>query len=78
MAAEPGEAKSKAQKKRERQRQKQKGQAARDEVSRLLDQLGLTEYLWTLVEHEMDIGASATLGHPSVGAHVCVNLVAAM
>ena len=51
--------KSKAQMKRERQRQKQKEQAARDEVSALLDQLGLAEHLRLCLDNEMDIGATA-------------------
>ena len=49
-------AKSKAQMKRERQQQKQ---AARDEVSAVLDQLGLAEHLPLCLDNEMDIGATA-------------------
>ena len=67
-------AKSKAQLKRERQRRKQKEQAARDEVSAILDQLGLAEHLRLCMDNEMDIGASATLGPwppPFIGTLVC-------
>ena len=66
--------KSKAQLKRERQRRKQKEQAARDEVSAILDQLGLAEHLRLCMDNEMDIGASATLGPwppPFIGTLVC-------
>ena len=50
--------KSKAQMKRERQRQKHKEQAACDEVSAVLDQLGLAGHLPLCLDNKMDIGAA--------------------
>ena len=70
-AASPRAAiKSKAQKKRERQKQKQKEQAARAEVSALLDQLGLAEHLPLCLDNEMDICAPAVLNHCSLGVRL--------
>ena len=51
-------AKSKAQMKRERQRLKHKEQAARDEVSAVLDELGLADHLPLCLDNKMDIGAN--------------------
>ena len=57
-------AKSKAQMKWERQRRKQKEQAARNEVSAVLDQLGLAEHLPLCLDNKMDIGATAPWSAP--------------